>query len=106
MTADLDVTQMWRALCSEFTCVDARCTVLRREVVLLCSCVGPQSLQSLCGLVGCAPVRTVLRRPLILADVVANIAAAAAAAAVTAAERGRETKGHGSKAEAPHLYRR
>ena len=54
--------------------------------------------------VGCAPV---LRRPLISADVVANIAAAAvptaAAAAVPAAERGWETKGHGSKAEAPHL---
>ena len=59
-------------------------------------------LPSLCGL--CAPV---LRRPLISADVVANIAAAAvptaAAAAVPAAECGWETKGHGSKAEAPHL---
>ena len=62
------------------------------------------SLRSCKVSVGCAPV---LRRPLNSADVVANIAAAAvptaAAAAVPAAERGRETKGHGSKAEAPHL---
>lgn len=56
---------------------------------------------------GCARC-AVLRRPLISAEVVANkIAVAAvptaAAAAVPAAERGRETKGHGSKAEAPYL---
>lgn len=54
----------------------------------------------------CAGAHSAAPTSLILADVVANIAAAAAAAAVTAAERGRETKGHGSKAEAPHLYRR
>ena len=55
----------------------------------------------------CAGAHSAAPTSLILADVVANIAAAAvptaAAAAVPAAERGRETKGHGSKAEAPHL---
>ena len=106
MTTRADVTQRWRALwlCAGETHVDARCTV---------NCVGRScfslqlwalSLRSCKVSVGCAPV---LRRPLISADVVANIAAAAvptaAAAAVPAAEHGWETKGHGSKAEAPHL---